>query len=68
MRFEDFEPARPRAGEVLVRVRAAAVNPYDWKIRNGEMNMMTGRKFPQGSATTPQVSSRRSDKASPGSA
>jgi NADPH:quinone reductase-like Zn-dependent oxidoreductase len=48
MRFEDFEPARPRAGEVLVRVRAAAVNPYDWKIRNGEMKMMTGRKGLQG--------------------
>ncbi|MGO9928828.1 MAG: NADP-dependent oxidoreductase [Mycobacterium sp.] len=48
MRFEDFEPARPGAGEVLVRVRAAAANPYDWKVRNGEMKMMTGRKFPRG--------------------
>lgn len=48
MRFEDFEPGRPRAGEVSVRVRAAAANPYDWKIRNGEMKMMSGRSFPQG--------------------
>jgi NADPH:quinone reductase-like Zn-dependent oxidoreductase len=48
MRFEDFEPGRPRAGEVSVRVRAAAANPYDWKIRNGEMKVMSGRKFPQG--------------------
>jgi NADPH:quinone reductase-like Zn-dependent oxidoreductase len=48
MRFEDFEAAPPGANEVLVRVRAAAVNPYDWKIRNGEMKMMSGRKFPQG--------------------
>jgi NADPH:quinone reductase-like Zn-dependent oxidoreductase len=48
MRLEDFAPARPGAGEVLVRVRAAAVNPYDWKVRNGEMKMMTGRKFPRG--------------------
>jgi NADPH:quinone reductase-like Zn-dependent oxidoreductase len=48
MRFEDFEPARPGAGEVLVRVRAAAANPYDWKVRNGEMKMMTGHKFPRG--------------------
>lgn len=48
MRFEDFEPGRPKTGEVSVRVRAAAANPYDWKIRNGEMKMMSGRRFPQG--------------------
>jgi NADPH:quinone reductase-like Zn-dependent oxidoreductase len=48
MRFEDFEPAHPGNGEVLIRVRAAAANPYDWKVRNGEMKIMTGRKFPRG--------------------
>src|SRR3954470_20314492 len=48
MRLEAFEPARPRAGEVSVRVRAAAANPYDWKVRNGEMKIMTGRTFPRG--------------------
>jgi NADPH:quinone reductase-like Zn-dependent oxidoreductase len=25
----------PRDGELLVRVRAAGVNPYDWKVRDG---------------------------------
>ena len=48
MRLEDFEPTRPTAGQVLVRVRAAAANPYDWKVRNGEMKIMTGRTFPRG--------------------
>jgi NADPH:quinone reductase-like Zn-dependent oxidoreductase len=48
LRFEDFEPTRPGLGEVLVRVRAAAANPMDWKIRNGEMKIMTGRRFPRG--------------------
>lgn len=48
MRFEDFEPAPPGSGEVLISVRAAAANPYDWKVRNGEMKMMSGRKFPRG--------------------
>ena len=48
MRLEDFEPTRPKAGEVSVRVRAAAANPYDWKVRNGEMKIMTGRTFPRG--------------------
>lgn len=48
MRLEDFEPARPGTGEVLVRVRAAAANPMDWGIRGGAMKMVTGRKFPRG--------------------
>ncbi|WP_328615730.1 NADP-dependent oxidoreductase [Amycolatopsis sp. NBC_00355] len=48
LRLEDFEPARPGSGEVLVRVKAAAANPMDWKIRGGEMKVLTGRKFPRG--------------------
>lgn len=31
-----------------MRVRAAAANAMDWKIRNGEMRAMTGRRFPRG--------------------
>ena len=38
----------PGRGQVLVRVRAAAANAMDWKIRRGEMRPMTGRKFPRG--------------------
>jgi NADPH:quinone reductase-like Zn-dependent oxidoreductase len=48
MRFEDFRLTPPGPDEVLVRVKAAAANPMDWKIRNGEMKIMTGRKFPRG--------------------
>ncbi|MER8185628.1 NADP-dependent oxidoreductase [Kitasatospora sp. NPDC094015] len=36
----------PAAGEVLVRVRAAAVNPVDWKLREGWVPM--DRPFPRG--------------------
>lgn len=31
-----------------MRVRAAAANPMDWKIRNGELRPMTGSTFPRG--------------------
>ncbi|MDI2031709.1 NADP-dependent oxidoreductase [Saccharopolyspora sp. TS4A08] len=48
LRLEEFEPARPGPGEVLVRVRAAAANPMDWGVRNGAMKVVTGRKFPRG--------------------
>ena len=35
VRHTDVHRPEPRAGEVLVRVRAAGVNPVDWKIRSG---------------------------------
>lgn len=33
---------------VLIKVKAASINPLDWKIRNGEMKLMSGSKFPKG--------------------
>ena len=35
LRFEDIPRPEPAAGEVLVRVHAAGVNPVDWKVREG---------------------------------
>jgi len=35
--FEDAPTPTPKAGEILVRVRAAGVNPVDWKIREGHL-------------------------------
>jgi NADPH:quinone reductase-like Zn-dependent oxidoreductase len=32
----DLEQPKPAAGEVLVRVRATSVNPYDWHFLRGE--------------------------------
>ncbi|MFH7017333.1 NADP-dependent oxidoreductase [Flavobacterium sp. FlaQc-47] len=33
--------------QVLVRVKAFSINPMDWKIRKGEMKLMSGSKFPK---------------------
>ena len=35
-------------GRVRIRVKAAAINPLDWKLRQGVMKVVTGWKFPQG--------------------
>ena len=36
LRFEDVDPPRIGAGDVLVRVHAAALNPYDWHVLRGD--------------------------------
>jgi len=33
---------------MLIKVKAVSINPLDWKIRNGEMKLMSGSKFPKG--------------------
>jgi len=48
MRLAEFTPRAPQRGEVLLRVAAAAANALDWKIRRGEMKLVTGRRFPRG--------------------
>jgi NADPH:quinone reductase-like Zn-dependent oxidoreductase len=48
LRLESADVPTPGKGEVLVRVRAAAANPIDWRIRSGDAKLMTGRRFPRG--------------------
>jgi NADPH:quinone reductase-like Zn-dependent oxidoreductase len=39
LRLVETERPGPAAGQILVRVRAAGVNPADWKIRSGRVPM-----------------------------
>jgi NADPH:quinone reductase-like Zn-dependent oxidoreductase len=48
LRLEEFDPPAPGKGELRIRVRAAAANPMDWKIRSGDTKLLTGRRFPRG--------------------
>jgi len=46
LKYEDAPRPKPQAGEVLIRVHAAGVNPIDWKVREGEMKDFWPHKFP----------------------
>lgn len=47
MRLESYELPAPGKGEIVVRVKAASINPLDWKLRQGFMKFMMGRRFPR---------------------
>ncbi len=34
-------------GEIIVKVKAVSINPLDWKLWQGDMKLMSGRKFPK---------------------
>ncbi len=42
----ELEQPQPQPDQVLVRVHASSVNPVDWKVRSGAMQLLTGRRFP----------------------
>ena len=46
LKFEDYPDPIPGAGEVLVRVAAASVNPIDYKRRAGLTQDFYPLKFP----------------------
>lgn len=47
MELRDVPEPKAGAGEVLIRVRAAGLNPVDYKIRQGKLRMVTHLDLPQ---------------------
>jgi NADPH:quinone reductase-like Zn-dependent oxidoreductase len=46
MRYCERPQPTPGSGEILVAVRAAGVNPVDWKIRRGDLRRFLRLNFP----------------------
>ena len=46
LKFEDAPRPQPQPGEVLIRVYAAGVNPFDWKVREGYMKDYLPHQLP----------------------
>lgn len=47
LELRDLPMSPLQAGELLVKVVAAAVNPVDWKIMRGDFRLVSGRRFPR---------------------
>lgn len=48
LRIEEVERPEPGPGQVRIAVRAAGINPIDWKLRAGYMHEMMPLAFPTG--------------------
>jgi NADPH:quinone reductase-like Zn-dependent oxidoreductase len=48
LRIEEVEQPEPGPGQVRIAVRAAGINPIDWKLRAGYMHEMMPLVFPTG--------------------
>jgi NADPH:quinone reductase-like Zn-dependent oxidoreductase len=46
LQIDDVEPSLPDASQVLVRVKAASINPVDFKIRNGKYPAVNEDRLP----------------------
>lgn len=46
LHLREVEPPQPRPNEVVVTVRAAGVNPFDLKVRRGDMQAAVATHFP----------------------
>jgi NADPH2:quinone reductase len=49
LKFEEIPALKPEAGQVLVRIRAAGVNPYDTYMRNGTYAIKPALPYTPGS-------------------
>jgi 2-desacetyl-2-hydroxyethyl bacteriochlorophyllide A dehydrogenase len=47
LQYREIEKPTIKPNELLVRVRASSVNPVDWKIRQGHLQLLTGFNFPR---------------------
>lgn len=48
LNLSNIKESEPIDNELLIEIKAASINPIDWKLRQGEMKIMSGKNFPKG--------------------
>ncbi len=48
LKLSNVAEPTPTTEEILIEVKSASINPIDWKMRGGELKMMSGKQFPKG--------------------
>jgi NADPH:quinone reductase-like Zn-dependent oxidoreductase len=45
--YGDYPDPAPDSGQVLVEVKAVSLNPVDYKVKRGDLRLLSGSKFPR---------------------
>lgn len=46
-RYGDYPDPSISSGQVLVEVMAVSINPVDYKVKRGDLRLLSGSKFPR---------------------
>jgi NADPH:quinone reductase-like Zn-dependent oxidoreductase len=46
LEYREMPKPTPSPNELLVKVKASSINPVDWKIRRGDLKLLSGFSFP----------------------
>ncbi len=47
LRYQDVSTPTIKPDQLLVKIHASSVNPVDWKIRQGQLQLLSGYNFPK---------------------
>ena len=47
LKMEEVPKPSFKDQQALIKIKSVSINPLDWKVRKGEMKMMSGSKFPK---------------------
>ena len=47
LEYRDIDTPKIKPDEILVKISATSVNPVDWKMREGQLQLLSGYNFPK---------------------